>query len=852
MKSHVGGVIARATNERATGGRRNARLRVRPNPEMSTRTSPHARGSRRLVVLTAVMAGVAASLLFGTTTASADGGTSLGSVRIVRDEYGVPHVYAATVGALFFGDGYATAQDRLWQADLVRRTATGTLSELVGPGDDQQNVAGDVFFRGYSGGEDRLRAAFSEMTAPDRAAVSGYVAGINAWISTAARNGTLPVEYAAVGQTPRPWTATDVLASGILTVLKVGAQGFDELHNAQVLQDMTNRLGPTEGTKAFADTHWLDDPSAPTTIPGGRAAASPALDQRTSETDAVAAPSPDAVVRVQRQWLAATAAMDRLGLGGVGHSNAIAVSGRLSATGFPLLLGGPQIGYSVPQGFVEIGLHGAGYDTTGVALAGLPGVQIGVANGHAWTVTSGGDDNQDAYLDVLDSVGHPGQYLFNGAWQPFACRPETILIAGASPLTTTVCDDTHGPVLDVSGSTAVAMRDATRERPAQSLHAFLAIDRARNLQDFVAAGRGLSGSLNLTYADRVGHIAYAHVGPVPIRPAGEDRFLPHAGDGTDEWQGVLDPHHMPLVIDPAQGWLANWNNKPIEGWQNSSDGFWQWGPVHRSQVLSDQLRNIRPHSATIGTLEAINRTAGQTTETPIADDTSVIVQQLVPALRSHLQLSADPRLAPVAAILDRWNQQRVDSDSDGRYDDPAVTIFTAWYSTFATAIVADKLGPDYGIGRIDENTTANVALRLLMGGTPAVPLAADYLQGTPLDTAVTTSLIAALDRVTADYRTGDTAAWLTSVATITWAPLGAASVPTTPFMNRGTYNQIIALGPDIRGENVVAPGQSGDPRNSHFADQLTLYANWQYKKMHLNDRDIKAHIVSTESLTIPG
>ncbi len=803
-------------------------------------------------------AGVAAGLVGVPTTASAEVHPA-DRVTIVRDEYGVPHVFAATARELFFGNGYATGQDRLWQADLVRRTATGTLSELLGAGAGGQNVAGDESFRGYTGGAASLRAAFGGMTAADQTAVTAYVAGINAWIAVATRTGALPVEYAAVGQFPQPWTETDVLASGMLSVLQVGAQGFDELHNAAVLQDLTARLGPVQASKVFTDSHWLDDPSAPTTIPSAQPAASstssataapPVTALPGTGRAAPVAPSPAASAGVQRLMAAAAGAMERLGLAGVGHSNAIALSGRLSASGFPLLLGGPQIGHSVPQGFSEIGLHGAGYDVTGVALAGTPGVQIGVANGHAWTVTSGGDDNQDAYLDVLDPAGHPGAYLFDGHWRPFSCRPESIQIAGAPTVSIGMCQDVHGPVLDSTGGTAIVLRDASREGPAKSLHAFLALDRARNLGEFVAAGRGLGGSFNLTYADHAGHIAYAHVGPVPLRLATDNRFLPHPGDGTAEWQGFLPSSRMPLVVDPTQGWLANWNNKPAQGWQNSSDGFWQWGPVHRGQVLADQLRRICPHTATMATLESINRTTGQTTETPVADEGNVIVQRLLPALLHHLHTGVDPRLAPAAALLTRWNQQRIDGNGDGRYDNPAVTLFNAWYTTFTTVSLTPILGADYTAGAPDENVTANIALRLLRGSHAALPLTNDYLQHTPLDSAVTSSLITALNQLSAAYHTPDTAQWLTPTASIVWSPLGTGTVPSTPFMNRGTYNQIVALGPQIHGENVVAPGQSGDPRSPHFADQLRLYATWKYKPMHLTAPDIHHHTATTVTIAL--
>src|SRR5664279_1840813 len=273
-------------------------------------------GLRPLGTLVVVIVGMTAAVLAGVPAAAA-GPVPAGAVRIMRDEYGVPQEYAATAGALFFGDGYATAEDRLWQADLVRRTATGTLSELVGPGGGQ-NVGSDQFFRSYSGGQGRLDAVFAGMTASDRRAVTNYVAGINAWISTATQSGALPLEYGAVHQSPRLWTVTDVVASGMLAVLQVGAQGFDELHNALALQDMTTRLGPVEGSKAFTDTHWLDDPTALTTIPfGGRSrSAGVGADQPGPARMDPAWPSPDALGRVQQQRDAAAATMDGLGLGG--------------------------------------------------------------------------------------------------------------------------------------------------------------------------------------------------------------------------------------------------------------------------------------------------------------------------------------------------------------------------------------------------------------------------------------------------------------------------------------------------------------------------------------------------------
>ncbi len=811
------------------------------------------RATVRVLVAVTALASIGAAGLPASAAGSATSSSPTNGVRVVRDEYGVPHVYADTVRGLFYGQGWVTGEERLWQADLVRRTATGRLSALIGPGDGNGNVSGDEFFRSYSGGTAFLAKLFGQLGQPSRTAINGFVDGMNGEIAKAEHDGTLPLEYGAVHALPQPWTALDVIATGMLSVLQVGSTGSDELSNAQVLQDLVTRLGVANGSQAFADTHWLDDPSSPTTIPATSGAAAAKASVRAGAAGAVAAAlglNATAAARARALLAAASARSNALGYGGPGHSNAIAISGRLTRDGQPLLLGGPQIGHSLPQGFMELGLHGAGFDATGVTLAGAPGVLIGAGYDHAWTVTTGGDDNQDLYAETLDPVGHPGSYWYKGRWKALNCRPETIDVAGGSPVTVQACESVHGPVLGLSGNTAITMRDATRSRGNDTLGAFFAIDQARNLNQFVTAAQQVGGSLNLTYADGKGHIAYAHVGPVPVRPATDNRFLPHPGDGSDEWLGFLPTAQLPLVVDPAQGWLANWNNKPEPGWTNSSDGFWQWGPVQRVQAIRRQVSAIPAGSATIATLERINRVAGETAQTPTGDDGSVPVPALLRPMLTKVDRSADPRLAAVVDLLGTWDQKQVDANKDGSYDSAALTVFTAWYSTLVDNVLVPTLGSPYAVGGFDENTTANVVSRLISGSASALPLQYDYLHGTPLRTAVTSSLVAALDGLTTKYGTSTVSQWLTPDATITWSPLGAGAVPDTPQMNRGTYNQILSLGKaGPVGENVVAPGESGDARSPHFTDQLALYATWSYKPMRISAADVAAHASSVELLS---
>lgn len=792
--------------------------------------------------------------------ASASAGAALsvpgaGAVRIVRDEYGVPHIFAPTARALFYGEGYAVAQDRLWQAELLRLTGTGTVAAVYRLGGPSA-VAGDLNFREYTGGQSHLRALVRALPVPARVAVQAFSDGMNAWIRTAIRTHALPPEYAVVRLTPRPWTPEDVMATWLVVESHYGSFGGDEVTNTSQLARWTAALGPGAAAKLFADTHWLNDPSAPTTIPAGPAGryrtAASAQTTRAATAERPARVSRALLATVLRQQRATSHTLARIGQGSRWHSNAVVLSGRLTKDGAPLLLGGPQAQYSAPQTFMEVGLHGAGYDVTGVTIPGTVAVQVGVGAHHAWSVTSGGTDNSDWYADTTDPAGHPGQYLFNGHWHHYACRTETIDVYHQPARHYRVCQGRHGPVYAAAGHTALALRDAGAEGIDGTLTGYLAIDAAHNLAQFAGALPRLAGSFNFLYADQAGNIAYWQAGHVPIRAPGDNPFLIHPGTGGDEWRGYLHWPAMPHVINPAQGWLANWNNKPEPGWPNSAYGFIDWGPVQRVQALTRQLAALRPHAATAATLDRINRVAAQTAESPVGDEGNIAVHELLPRLLARVNTAADPRLPAAVALLSRWNGQRIDPDRDGRYDNPAVTIWQQWYPTFINRVFAAETG-SVASGKLDDTVLTDMAVRLLEGPAAALPLHYGYLHGAPLSQVVTAALAQTLDALTTRYGTPDTTRWLLPDVYTTWQPLGLGTVPRTPWMNRGTYNQIVHLGRGgLTAVNVVPPGQSGLAASPHFADQLSLYATWQYKPMRLTSHDLAGHITSDILLPVPG
>ena len=776
-------------------------------------------------------------------------GLSDGRVTITRDEYGVPHVFGSTLEAVWFGVGYAQAQDRLWQAELLRRSATGTSAEIQG----SSAIEADVMARTIFGPAARRAALFASASPEMQAILGAFVAGINAWIDEASRTGMLPPEYQALGVAPRPWTVDDTIAEAMLVLRTLGEFGSDELTNSAALQEWTARFGPLEAQKVFADTHWTNDPTAATSVPASGAVN--AVRHSAAPQAEIAAGTTAAFQQFNAAHAAWEQQLERVGLSRTPKSNAVAIAPKLSADGHALLLGGPQMGYSAPQITHEMGIHGAGYDVTGMNIAGLPGIPVGVARDHAWSLTSGFTKNNYIYVERLNAQN---QYLFDGQLQTLSCRPETIVVRGAPPVVRPVCESVHGPVIAIAQGAAFTLKTAVRGLELQGVEAFHHMMRARSYDEFSSALAGAVYNFNVLYADASGNIAYWHVGRIP-RPAPTDNvWLPRDGSGGSEWQGVVPFEEMPRALNPDQGWLVSWNNKPSPQWDNTVTSFLgMFGPVQRVNTLINLLADLSPGTVTLATLEEINRVAGSTTDTPRDEGVGVNapapapfqVFVSTPGLLDHMldrvEVGADGRLPQAVLLLRNWDWLQLDQNDDGVYDSPAVVLFNTWWRAMTENIFKDDLGAAF-----HENIVANMAYRLIVPN-PAIPLLHDYLgPGGQLDAMMTASLIGALDRLQLRFGSSDPGTWRQKTAQIVWTPLGIGRVPNTIWMNRGTYNQLVHLGkgPQMFAFNVVAPGQSGVPSSPHFSDQLELYATWRYKPMRLDGNDLHGHVESSLTL----
>jgi penicillin G amidase len=741
--------------------------------------------------------------------------------RILRDSYGVPHVYADNLYDLFYGNGYAMAQDRLTQLELYRRAALGRLAEALGADMLQSDIAArrDLYTR------PERDALLATLPAQQQMILEAYRDGINARLAEVRADPWLmPWDLMLMGVTPADWQVDDTVAVAAFMARTFGEFGGDgELAYQQLYQYLLATFGPTQGGAIFNDVVPLEDPGAPTTIhgaPAPAAAAVPATRSSLLVANGMLDDVLSAAARVRR-------ARESIGVPTKLGSFWWAVTGSRSTTGNALLFGGPQMGYATPNVGYEVALHGAGLNVRGLSFAGAPGVLIGQNGRVAWSVTSGFGDQVDVYAEVLDPAD-PTRYSYQGGWQVMEHRTETIQVKGGAPVTLEVYRTVHGPVVatDPASHIALSQRRAHWGLELAAWQGMLQMDSITSVAEGVQAAAAIPMSYNFLFADQQGHIGYRQAGRQPVRAPGFDRRLPLPGTRQAEWQGFLGADAMPHVIDPPGGSLGNWNNKPMPGWGNG-DAV-SWGSVDRVQRILTLLGDSGKLSP-----EAVKAIA------PDIGRHDYRADALLPFLLDALAvpgISSDPRLPQAKQMLADWNH---------RGDEGAVgeSIFSEW----RTQVFSDTLGDELGtylvpLQALENPVGDSLLFRTLQGPDASLPVAHDYFNGVRPELALVNSLSRTLDTLTARNGTPDMTKWPFSPGTIDFK-IGPFTVAQIPWYSRGSYMQFLELAqPSARGENILPPGQSGtllvDSQghlvpDAHFEDQVELARSWQYKPMPL-------------------
>ena len=579
--------------------------------------------------------------------------------EVLRDDHGVPQIYADTPEDLFEAQGYVHAQDRFYEMDIRRHVTAGRLAELFGP----SQVETDAYIR-TMGWRRVAEQELPLLSSSTRRYLDAYASGVNTFIRGGS-TGDLSLEYSllrvqGVRYTPEPWTALDSLSW-----LKAMAWDLSSNLNQETEQAlMTPRVGAARAAELFPSQPINGFKPIVTRGTVVKGAFDPAARRGGARTAPVGA-TPQQLAAAESALSAAarvgSAIPDLVGsrsLGAETGSNAWAVSGDRTASGHALLANDPHLRTSIPSTFAQVGLHcravssSCPFDVAGFSFAGMPGVVIGHNAKVAWGLTTSYPDVQDLYLeDVRGDTARVGT-----RYQPLRVRTEQIRVAGEDrPRTLTVRSSRHGPLLSdvdaqlkgvgeaggsgASGPYAVALSWVALQ-PGRTMDAVLDLDRATNFTEFRAAARLLAApSQNLLYADTSGNIGYQLPGDIPLRGQGDGRTPSPGWDATYDWVGRVPFAELPYAYNPPEGFLVS-ANQPIiggaAGKQLGSNFSYGW----RSQEIIDRLADAPPLTA-------------DSAEQTFYDDTIRFAADLVPTVLKVRV--ADPWIAEGQKTLVGWD-----------------------------------------------------------------------------------------------------------------------------------------------------------------------------------------------------
>ena len=795
---------------------------------------------RNLVVLLAVVGGAAGGLAYayfrrslppkrGTLRLAGLNAT----VEVIRDRWGVPHVFAQSVRDALFAQGYVQAQDRLWHIDLARRLVSGRLSEIFG----RETIQADRLLRRVG----LHRAAQTEVgraSAEGLSYLEAYAAGVNAFLQTA--GGRLPPEFLILRYRPEPWTPADSLAIGKYVAWSLSGNWDTEIVRSWVAE----RLGP----EVAAQVEPLYPAGLPLILPPG------------TESGGLGLPLLDELRKVE----------EIAGVRGGGSNNWV-IDGSRSTTGKPLLANDPHLPLQMPSIWYQVHLKGGDLNVAGMALPGVPGVVIGHNQRIAWGITAAMADGDDLFLERV-SPDNPRQYEYKGVWVDGDLLHEEIAVRGeAEPVVEEVLVTRHGPVISpaVPGETrpdgrpsgrTLVMRTTAAE-PSQQAQAIVTLNLAGDWQGFREALRlWPAPSLNFVYADVEGNIGYQTAGLVPLRAKGYGLVPSPGWTGEYDWTGFIPFDEMPFAANPDRHYVVTANNQIVDdGYPHFLSGEYIDG--YRAQRIAQLLEAKGKHS--VDDFRAIQ-----------SDVYSIPGRELAEHMLALQPADEDARRA--LNFVRVW---------DGRLaaDSVAATIVEAFYLDLLRRTLGEKLGPltDYFLGQevhpaipdASYFTRCTSWLLRLLREQPA-----GWFRGRDWREVMEQSLTDAVGELRRNLG-DDMSRW--TWGRIHYAPFehvmgrvralrpifNRGPVPIGGDMNTvanacylgarpwGVYSYaasmrlIIDLSDFNRSLAIVPGGQSGHPASRHYADMIGPWARGDYHPLPFDRAEVERHAEGRLTLT---
>ena len=589
-------------------------------------------------------------------------------VEIVTDRWGINHIYAEHEADLFFAQGYAAARDRLFQFEVWRRRATGTVAEILGRRELERDIGARLHrFRGD------LTTEMNHYHDRGDQIIPAFVRGINAYIDqTAEHPDLLPIEFRLLGIAPQHWTPEVVISRHQGLVGNVGS----EIGNAQAVALLgADRV--KELNYYYGDPDLTIDPAIDVSLLSGDILGLYRAHRRSlrfQPEDVVAAYRGDleSFERLAAALPPSEIDMRQEDYEAIGSNNWV-VAGSRTLTGFPLMANDPHRAQGAPSLRYWVHLVGPGWNVIGGGEPVLPGVSIGHNEHGAWGLTVFGQDNEDLYVYDTNPA-NPNEYRYHGRWEPMSVITDTVPVQGEAPVDVELKYTRHGPVLyeDTANNKAYALRAAWLDYGSAPYLASLRMDQARTWEEFrEACNYSRIPSENMIWADRDKNIGYQAVGVSPIRP-NHSGLVPVPGDGRYEWDGYLPITALPHVLNPEKGFYGTANNYTVP------DGYPYWEALH--YTWGDQMRAARVeevldagrHMTVVDMMELMH------------DELSVASRNIVPLLRD-LPMD-DPQVEHLRELLLDWDHV-LDKDS----------VEAGIYATFERLLrnkVRDTVVPD--------------------------------------------------------------------------------------------------------------------------------------------------------------
>jgi penicillin amidase len=773
-------------------------------------------------------------------------------VEIIRDRWGINHIYAQNEADLFFAQGYAAAKDRLFQFEMWRRQATGTVSEIVGRRELTRDRGARLHqFRGD------LDEELNRYHPHGKVIVEAYVRGVNAYISETERNPTLlPIEFRMLGITPGRWTPAVVISRH----QALNANLTDEVRlvraiNAGGVAAVRELMNFQGGDPRFE----LDAAINPSTFPADLLALYNAFREsirfrpedvtpefRGSTTRAlaeVAAPDPAGPRDLEA---------DRRDIG----SNNWVVSGSRTFSTRPILANDPHRVIAAPSLRYWVHLVAPGWNVIGGGEPVLPGVSIGHNEHGAWGLTIFGQDAEDLYVYDTNPA-NPNEYRYRGGWEAMRIVTDTIPIEGERPETVELKYTRHGPVLheDRANRKAYALRAGWMEPGGAPYLASLRMNQATTWEEFKAACTFSNmPSENMVWVDRKGNIGWQAAGIQPIR-RNWSGVLPVPGDGRYEWEGYLPIASLPSEANPSRGFIATANNYLLPDDYPFKDLLHvQWSDAFRASRIAEVLGSGRMFS--VGEMTRLQN-----------DDLSIIARVLTPLLRPVTL--ANPASARARDLLSRWDFV-LDKDSI------EAGIYAMWQRRLMAnareVVVPAAIAKATGVNIVSTKRVIDFLL------SPDGRFGADPIAGR--DAIVAKSMEEAIAELTRRFD-ADMQGWkygqekyhhalLThplsdAVNAATQARLAVGPLPrggdgstvsaTGNADNQGSGGSLKIVADTDDWDNSVGlntPGQSGDPDSPHYRDLFPLWARGQYFPIAYSRAKVESVRESTTRLTPPG